>query len=336
MRRAGRLPSLALVGLVALVAVVASGCGGMLDPQGPRAARVATMWWVMLWTSVAVMVLVLAVLFVALVRARRPDAPEYVDTLTRDRWLVFGGGIGLPVLVGVVLMVLTVWTGRAVTEAAPEDNVRVEVIGHQWWWEIRYPDADVVTANELHVPAGEAVEVLLKSEDVIHSFWVPELAGKIDLVPGQTNSVILEASEPGMFRGQCAEFCGLQHAGMRFRVYAEPREDFDEWLAAQAEPADPVGPEDEALLAGQQAFLNSACVYCHTIRGTNASGTVGPDLTHIASRETLASGVIPNTRGYLAGWILDPQAVKPGTQMPPTQLSAEELDAILGYLQALD
>lgn len=323
--------------VLATVALVASGCGGMLDPQSPRAGRVVFLWWVMLGISVVVFVLVIALLLWGLGRASRQGARARAGQAGRDRYFVLGGGVALPVVVMVLLMVLTVWAGRSITEAAEDDAVTVEVIGHQWWWEIRYPDAGVVTANEIHIPAGEAVEVLLRSEDVIHSFWVPELSGKIDLIPGRTNSLVIEAAEPGTFRGQCAEFCGLQHAGMRLLVVAEERGAFNEWLTGQGEPAPALSPADDAQLwEGQQAFLGSACVYCHTIRGTNASGTLGPDLTHLASRERIASNMIPNTRGHLAGWILDPQSVKPGTQMPPKQLAADQLEALLDYLESLE
>lgn len=321
-------------------AVIATmtGCdGGMLDPQSSRAETVVLLWWVMFGIAAVVMALVTIVLLWALRRASRSNAPARQGVLGRDRFFVLGGGIALPVVVMVVLMVLTVWSGRAITEAAEDDAVVVEVVGHQWWWEIRYPDHDVVTANEIHIPADEAVEFRLISGDVIHSFWVPELSGKIDLIPGRTNTLIVEASQPGEYLGQCAEFCGLQHAKMRILVVAEEREDFDEWLSLMQQPPPPVEPSDDNLLfEGQQAFLGSACVYCHTIDGTNATGTLGPDLTHLASRQRLASNVIPNTRGHLAGWILDPQSIKPGTQMPPMQLSADQLEALLDYLGSLE
>ena len=332
--RGARLGVVAL-GLLA-VPLLSSCTGGMLDPQSPRADKVIVLWWVMLGTSSVIFVFLCGLLLWGLRRASRRSARAREGQLDRDRYLVLGGGIALPVTEMVVLMVLTVWAGRSITEAAGSDAVTVEVIGHQWWWEVRYPDTGLVTANEIHIPSGEPVNILLKSEDVIHSFWVPELSGKIDLIPGRTNSLIIEASHPGEFRGQCAEFCGLQHAGMRILVVAEDRDSFDQWVQEQGEPAPALNPADDAQLwEGQQAFLGSACVYCHTIRGTNGSGTLGPDLTHIASRQRLASNMIPNTRGHLAGWILDPQAVKPGTQMPPTQLSADQLDALLDYLESL-
>ena len=335
-RLGGRAVGVPVWALLALV--VMTGCnGGMLDPQSDRAETVVTLWWVMFGISAAVMALVTVVLLWGLRRASRSDAPARQGVLGRDRLFVFGGGIALPVTVMVLLMALTVWSGRAITEAAEDDAVVVEVVGHQWWWEVRYPDHGVVTANEIHIPSGEAVEVRLLSDDVIHSFWIPELGGKIDLIPGRTNTLVIEANQPGEYRGQCAEFCGLQHAKMRLLVVAEEREDFDEWVAQMREPAAALTPqEDGVLFEGQQAFLGSACVYCHTIEGTNASGTLGPDLTHLASRRMLASNVIPNTRGHLAGWILDPQAVKPGTQMPPTQLNAEQLEALLDYLGSLE
>ena len=329
-----RWPALAVV---AASGLAATGCtGGMLDPSSPRADRVVTLWWVMFGISAVVMALVLTVLIVGLIRASRPDAPEREDVRGRDRVFVFGGGIALPVAVMVVLMVLTVWSGREITEGAGEEPLVIEVSGRQWWWELRYPGAGFVTANEIHIPVGEPVELVLLSEDVIHSFWAPSLSGKIDLIPGRENTLVIEASEPGTYRGQCAEFCGLQHAKMRFRVIAQEREEFDRWLADQAAAAQPLPGDNELLARGQEVFRSAGCVTCHTVRGTDAAGQIGPDLTHIASRTTLAAGVIPNTRDHLAGWILDPQSVKPGTQMPPNSLPPEQLEALLAYLESLE
>jgi cytochrome c oxidase subunit 2 len=210
------------------------------------------------------------------------------------------------------------------------------VTAHQWWWEVAYHSPDFITANEIHIPAGQRVQITLRSEDVIHSFWVPQLAGKTDLIPGHPNVIDLKADDPGTYEGACAEFCGLQHANMRFQVIADAPADFARWQQDQRQDAVPLdSSSDPQLLAGQQAFLNSACVNCHTIRGTSASGTLGPDLTHLASRQRIASGVLPNTLGNLAGWILDPQSVKPGTQMPPQQVDASKFQALLQYLQSL-
>ena len=190
------------------------------------------------------------------------------------------------------------------------------------------------TANEIHIPAGQTVTLHVTTADVIHSFWVPELHGKIDLIPGQTNTVTIEADKVGTYRGQCAEFCGAQHAHMAFFVIAQSAEDFNAWLKDQSQPS--VNPKVGSLeQQGQQAFLGSSCVYCHTIQGTNASGHVGPDLTHLASRKTIGSGILPNNPGNLAGWIINSQTIKPGNHMPPINLNGDQIQALLAYLTTL-
>jgi cytochrome c oxidase subunit 2 len=210
----------------------------------------------------------------------------------------------------------------------------VEVTGRQWWWEVRYPESGVVTANEIRIPAGRPVRLVVTSGDVIHSVWIPELHGKIDMIPGRSNSQVIIADEPGEYRGECAEFCGAQHAKMQFIVVAEPPERFAAWLERQAQPAN--APADAMQLEGREIFLGSACVYCHAVRGTNANSNFGPDLTHLASRRTLAAGMLANNRGNLSGWVLNPQQIKPGNKMPPTALSGEELNALLAYLESLE
>jgi cytochrome c oxidase subunit 2 len=202
-----------------------------------------------------------------------------------------------------------------------------------WWWEVRYPDHEVTTANEIYIPAGQPVNFRLTTNDVIHSFWVPELNGKIDMIPGKTNTLWLQAAEPGIYRGLCTEFCGLQHAKMQYLVIAVPPNAFAQWVEQQRQPAP--APTDETTRLGQQIFLGSACVYCHAIRGTNASGQLGPDLTHIASRRTLGAGILPNNRGTLGGWTINSQHIKPGNRMPPMNLSGAELQALLDYLATL-
>jgi cytochrome c oxidase subunit 2 len=218
----------------------------------------------------------------------------------------------------------------AITKAG-DAQLTIEVIGHMWWWEVRYPGG-VETANEIHVPVGETVRFEVSSVDVIHSFWVPELAPKIDMIPGRTNVLDVRAERPGTYRGQCAEFCGLQHANMALFVVAEARAEFDAWLRNEALPAPVPGP---GATAGLGILLDSSCVGCHTIRGTEASGTLGPDLTHVAARQTLAAGTIANTHENLAAWISHPQSIKPGAVMPPTELSPQELSAVVEYLEGL-
>jgi cytochrome c oxidase subunit 2 len=244
------------------------------------------------------------------------------------------GGIVIPTVVLAGLFALTLGTLSSTSPATSGAvALTVQVTGRQWFWDVTYPSARIRTANEIHIPVGVPVRVEVSSGDVIHSFWVPELDRKIDMIPGRTNAVKLEAVHPGTYRGQCAEFCGLQHANMSFLVVAESREDFDTWLAAQSKPARP--PPTAALERGQQIFLGSGCVYCHTIAGTNASGKVGPDLTHLASRSFVGAGVRPNSPGNLAGWILDPQHMKPGNRMPGTDLTGPQLQDLLDYLESL-
>ena len=222
---------------------------------------------------------------------------------------------------------------RRTFAAPPEKALEIQVTGHQWWWQVRYPDAQVTTANEIHIPIGQPVEIRATSTDVLHSLWIPQLSGKLDLMPDRQASMVIQASQPGIFRGECAEFCGVQHAHMNLIVVADSAEQFTQWLGGQQTV--PPAPTDPNLRKGQQAFLGSACVYCHAIRGTNASGTLGPDLTHLASRQTIGAGMLPNSRGNLAGWIVDAQGIKPGNRMPPMQLEGDQPQAILDYLESL-
>jgi cytochrome c oxidase subunit 2 len=230
-----------------------------------------------------------------------------------------------------------VFTSRAIARMPLKDAVNIELVGHQWWWEARYKDTDptreFTTANELHIPVGRPVVVTLRSSDVIHSLWVPNLHGKKDLIPGRTAIMRLRADKPGTYRGQCAEFCGLEHALMVLLVSAEPPAQYEAWAAKQRQPAPP--PADDQQARGLQVFLGTSCVMCHTISGTTAQGKLGPDLTHLASRQTIAAGTLPNNRGHLAGWIADPQSLKPGVNMPANALAPDDLQALLAYLESL-
>ena len=243
----------------------------------------------------------------------------------------------IPILVVVVLCLVTARTVYDVQGAvAPPGTIDVTVVGHQWWWEIRYPGLDVTTANELHVPVSDPAAptptfLRLESADVVHSFWVPRLAGKTDLIPNRTNRMWIAPREPGLFRGQCAEYCGTQHANMRLRVYVHPRAEFDAWVAAQRRPA----VADPAVAAGRRIFETTACVNCHTVRGTVANGRFGPDLTHLMSRATLAAGAAPMTREALSTWIADPDHVKAGALMPAMQLDAAETEHLVSWLATL-
>jgi cytochrome c oxidase subunit II len=243
----------------------------------------------------------------------------------------------IPILIVLVLILVTARTIYDVQGAdRPADAVDVTVIGHQWWWEIRYPEFGIVTANELHVPVSESSRarptfLTLESADVAHSFWVPQLAGKTDLIPNRENAMWIEPTQPGTYIGNCAEYCGLQHARMLLRVIVHPPSDFEKWAAAQREP--PV--EDPRVRAGRDIFFATSCINCHTVRGTHAMGTFGPDLTHLMSRTTLGAGTVSNTAKKLRLWVRDPQRLKEGCLMPNMQLTDNELDQIVAYLLTL-
>jgi cytochrome c oxidase subunit 2 len=303
----------------------------MLAPHGSGAQRIDSLWWFMFWIAATVFGVVMAILIAAIVRRRRTRAQD--PSKTGGETFVVVAGIIVPFLILTGLFIYVLHVMRADAASVRDARMTIDVVGHDWWWEVRYPEQGAVTANEIHIPVGEEVRLQLTTDDVIHSFWVPQLNAKTDLIPGKTNYMSLEADRPGTYRGQCAEFCGLEHARMAFYVVADPPDVFQSWVANQAQPeALPVG--SQARL-GQRIFLNQTCVGCHTIRGTAANGDEGPDLTHFATRATLAAGTLPNTRGNLGGWVADPQGVKPGVKMPPSNLEPRELQAVLTYLEGL-
>ena len=308
---------------------------GSLDPKGPVAQSMADLWWLMLALGVAVFVAFAVVLALGLFR-RRP--PEGADPGSREpsrfrAWMI-GGGVAVPLIVIAVVFTATIGAMRAVPTQAPPGSVVIEIVGHQWWWEVRYPYEGVVTANEVHLPTGRDVAVRLTSADVIHSFWVPELAGKMDMLPEKTNTLVLKAVEPGEHDSRCAEFCGLQHTLMGMLVVAESQDRFDAWVAARRQPAGE--PGDAAALRGREVFLGAGrCAECHTVRGTPAAGTKGPELTHFASRPTLGASPVRNTPQNRARWITDPHALKRGVAMPAAELSREEVEAVVEYLGTL-
>ena len=317
--------------------VVASGlvaCGdGMLDPKGEEATTVAGLWWLMFTLATIVSIGVLALLVVAVRRGRSPDDDELdPDDDTGSRFVTWGG-IAMPSGVLLVVVVAGVWFARDLRDPNETDALRIEVTAHQYWWDVEYPDHEVRTANELHIPVGEPVDLVVRSNDVIHSLWVPKLAGKIDLVPGHTNELRVEVTEAGDLSGYCAEFCGLQHTNMRLLVTAHEPDDFEAWMEDSSEPAPE--PESDRASRGRDVFVDSGCARCHRVAGTDAVGDLGPDLTHLASRPTLGAGVVDNTRGNLGGWVLDPRQIKPGALMPPTRLAPEELHSLLDYLETL-
>ena len=326
-----------------------------LEPVGPAAARIAGLWDFALWTSVIVYVVVIAALLYALLHRKRPAAVPVVDlepATERRLTLAVGAATLVSALVLVVFFIVDLGVLRAVMtgggmhehstvtragQEAPVGALRVKVTGYQWWWRIEYldptPSRRLVTANELHVPVGRPVAIEFQSGDVIHSFWVPNVHGKRDLIPGMVTHTWIQADTPGVYRGQCAEFCGHQHAKMALQLIAQPPAEFARWYEEGLRPAAP--PTDSLARAGMRVFLGKPCAMCHNINGLPASGQVAPDLTHLASRRTIAAGVLPNTKGHLGGWILNPQAIKPGVRMPPNGLSPDELDALLAFLGGL-
>ncbi|MDX1520230.1 MAG: cytochrome c oxidase subunit II [Anaerolineae bacterium] len=313
-----------------------SGCAAApstLAPQGQGAAEIAMLWWIMFWLATGVFIAVMGLLFYALFRSRTGHPEESQTESRRDNLLIIGGGVTTLIIL-VVVYFFTLRTINVLAAATPEAEFTIEVVGRQWWWEVYYPNQQVITANEIHIPVGQRVALKVTSGDVIHSFWVPQLHGKIDMIPGQTNTLWLQADRPGQYYGVCAEYCGIQHAKMAFIVVAEPLDEFREWLEQQSRPAVEAG--DPLTQEGQELFLSTNCSQCHTISGTSASGTLGPDLTHFASRSTLGAGILPNTREHLAQWILNPQQIKQGNLMPATQLTEPKLEALVAYLQNLE
>ena len=309
---------------------------GYLTSDGMRAGAILPLTWFMLCVSILVCLIVAALLWLAMRRARAGDAARIAVSEVGDglRWIT----IGL-VLTSIPLAITLVWTVAALARVVgppPGVALTLDVTGHQYWWEIAYDGTRsqdrFVTANEIHIPVGVKVLVRLHGADVIHSFWVPALSGKTDAIPGQTNLAWLEADRPGIYRGQCTEYCGLQHAKMGFEVVAEPLAVFERWRAAQAQSA------AAAETAGQQrgqAVFQTHCAACHTIRGTAANGGKGPDLTHLMSRRLIAAATLPNNPGALAGWIENPQASKPGVLMPDQHLSGQQLSDVGAYLAGL-
>jgi cytochrome c oxidase subunit 2 len=343
---------LSRVALLAACALSTAGFGGSqtpLDPAGPHAGSISRLWWVFFYVLASVFVITMIVLAVAVSRghARREldedeadaeESPAFKPVRERGATNAVAAATAVTVVILFVLLVASFLAGRALTMTrADAGALTIEVTGHQWWWEARYDDPTpsniFTTANELHIPVGVPVIIRLKSTDVIHSFWVPNLAGKKDAIPGKSSSVWLRADRAGVFRGQCAEYCGAQHAHMAFTIIAEPPDQFWAWVAAQRQPA--AAPATDSARRGQQVFLSSPCIMCHTIQGTQAGAVFGPNLTHLASRGSIAADTVPNSRGHLSGWVVDAQSTKPGSMMPPMSLTSEDLQALVDYLQSL-
>lgn len=327
-----RLPSLALVAPALANARPAERMQSALHAGGVAAADIGTLWWAMLVGAVVIFVLVMALLLLGILRPR-PSVPA--------RLFIIGGGIVFPVVTLTLLLVYSVRVGARLAAPPADGTLVVDITGHMWWWDVRYAGAAgsrVVTANELRIPVGRPVHVRVRSEDVIHSFWVPNLAGKIDMIPGRTNTVTLQADAPGIYRGQCAEYCGLQHTRMALHVVAEEAEAWEAWFARRRRAG---SSADEHFLTprqqrGREVFAEAGCGSCHALGGlSDPPAGLAPDLTHVGSRPSLGAGILPNTVGHLAAWITDSQSIKPGNRMPSFHtLDGPSLTALADFLSA--
>lgn len=346
MARAAVLPVIAAAVLPARATAEESGRPMyFLETFGSPGHEIASLTWGLIWLSTGVVVIIaLLVLFGVMLKGRRVPNMRADYTAVRrphDRQALRWVYVGLAVTVA-TLAFFVVWTMdvlAAIRAPAEVPGVTIRITGHQWWWSVEYLDDDrpyrnFETANEIHVPVGEPVKIELNSADVIHSFWVPALGGKTDAIPGQTNVMWLQADAPGVYRGQCAEYCGKQHAHMALRLFADPPEEFQAWWDRQLEPVAPEAATSEAG-AGADLFLLN-CGACHAVRGMIAGGQMGPNLSHLMQRTTIASGMLPNTPGHLSGWIANPDRLKPGTKMPRPDLTGPELDAIRAFLRTLE
>jgi cytochrome c oxidase subunit 2 len=317
-----------------MIASAAAGCAGVqssLSPGGAQAEWMADLWW---WMAAAAAVIWVAVIALAIWCVRWASGEP---NRRRDRALIIGGGVVVPVVVLTALLVYGLMLIPPLVARAPENSLQIAVTGEQWWWRVRYSHAGgfVEVANEVRMPVGEPVQFRLDSDNVIHSFWVPALGGKMDMIPGRVTWLALEPTRTGYYRGACAEYCGGSHALMAFDVEVTDRASFDRWLERQAQPA--VAPADPRRQQGRNVFFSSGCSACHTIRGTLAAGTIGPDLTHVGGRRTLAASVLPNDPDAFTRWIARPEHIKPGARMPRfDMMGADDLAALAAYLEGLE
>jgi cytochrome c oxidase subunit 2 len=326
-----------------LLAGALAGCRDWQSAANSVGAEAQRIWSLTLtFTIVLGLIWVAVMIAVAMVIRRRRRAPVALyDAMLEDAghrrnsWIV--GSLLAATAATVAILTALSFVAQRPLFAGRASTAGIRLIGHQWWWEVRYdgatPGEMFTTANELHIPVGTPIRLSLESTDVIHSFWVPSLAGKQDLIPGHNNSIELLAQKPGVYRGQCAEFCGLQHAHMGLLVVAEPTQAFEQWQAAQRAAA--AAPQEEERARGARVFVSKPCALCHTIRGTPAGGNFGPDLTHLGSRAYIGADVLPLNMGSLAAWIADPHGAKPGVNMPPVPLKPDELNAVTAYLLGL-
>lgn len=324
-------------------ALLVTGCANdnkqnSLEPEGEAARKIMDLFTPFFWIAVVVFVLVAAILLTAVFRFRsRPGHDQDPVQVHGNTKMEIGWTIA-PALLLIIMGIFTVPVIFELSKDPGPDALQIKVIGKQWWWSYEYSDLGVVTANEMHVPVGRKVELTMTSDNVIHSFWIPNLAGKEDVVPGRDTKIIFSADKPGIYRGQCAEYCGLSHANMRLRVIVDTPEDFDTWVENQSKP---VANRDEAA---EDIIRKYGCGACHTLDGLDYKGTVGPDLTHLASRETIAGATLELNSENLAKWIHDPNALKPNSAnvdgqtpvgMPTLGLTDEEIDTLVAYLETL-
>jgi cytochrome c oxidase subunit II len=323
-----------------LLAAFLTGCNdwqSALHPAAPQSDEIHSLFLIFLAVAAFVWTAVMLALLIGLIRtkpAREDPLQINANSERTAAHTIFG--LSLATIATVLALSVLSYLAQRTVFAKSANNPVIRVIGHQWWWEVKYegePDQTFTTANEIRIPVGQPVAVKLETRDVIHSFWVPSLSGKMDQINNQENELQLTATKPGVYRGQCAEFCGMQHAHMAFEVVAMPRDQYEDWRTNQLKSATP--PEDPELQKGELVFRGRGCAVCHTISGTQAGGKLGPDLTHLASRRTIAAATLPLTPGNLAGWISDPQHIKPGNRMPPVQLAGQELSALVRYLGSL-
>jgi cytochrome c oxidase subunit 2 len=320
------------VWLAVLVVAGAVGCSNdvtpsTLKPAGSQADRLATLWWVLLSMATVVFIVVGGFIAFAAASNRRANPGGWSD----HRFIVVGGVV-VPFVILSVVASLTVIDSRDLANAGTGKPVRIEVTGRRWWWEVRYLDTGFVTANEMRVPVGRPIQVTVKSDDVIHSFWVPQLAGKTDTIPGQPNQMVFDVSKPGTYFGNCAEFCGIQHTNMAVVVDALSDRDFDRWESEHRTPSRPKGAN---ATAGRTVFEEQACAGCHTVSGTSARGDVGPNLSDFGERKTIGAGAFLNDPAHLAEWLRDTQRVKPGALMPTLDLTNTQIRQLVAYLEEL-
>ncbi|MGZ5000366.1 MAG: cytochrome c oxidase subunit II [Methylomonas sp.] len=307
-----------------------------MHSYGPATSPIMHMGWVFVGLLITIFIIILSLLLMAVFRKRPTKAPSLPDREEAGMsWIYVGTGLSICILFG--LAIYSLLTLNAIAKPAQAPSLTLTVTGYDWWWKVEYEDDDpnlrIETANEIHIPVGQPVLVKLKSKDVIHAFWVPTLAGKTQMIPGLTNQQWLQADKEGVYRGQCTQFCGVQHAHMGFEVVAHTEADFHEWQAAQRKAA---GPVSESHTKAGNAVFQEHCAGCHAVRGTAAAGTLAPDLTHLKSRRQIAAGLLTNTPEHLQHWISHAQDLKPGSQMPSMVLTPTELSALSAYLSTLD